>query len=191
MNDKDVKKYLSQTSWYHATTIESLENILKNGVKHDYNIHRRLDFGYGFYLTPKLNQAKSYIQRSAPYLVDDVSKTQFVIIEFELNLSKLIKQYKLKVFPHYNDTFAEFVFNCRKNRHKKIHHYDMILGVMSDNNPNQLMDDYNEKIKSKKEIIELFKKWTSMEQLSLHNQDICDILVAKDIIYIDDIQKRR
>lgn len=187
MKEKDVQKYFNQPYWYHATTLESLESILENGVKADYNVGRPLDFGYGFYLTPKLNQAISYIKRTGPYLVNDVTKTQFVVIVFELDLSKLINHYTLKLLPHYDREFSEFVFECRMNPDKQIHPYDMILGVMSDNNPTQLIKDYRKKLISKSDVLTLLQKWTSMEQLSLHNQEICDILLTEDIICLDDI----
>ena len=182
MKEKTIQKYLNQSFWFHATTESSLQNILENGVIASYNQGLPCDFGYGFYLTPTLKQAEHYIRQSPIYRADPNQK--YVIIKFTLNLSDFIKSYDLKILPHYDDEFAEFVFNCRLSPLRHTHSYDMVLGVMSDNFSTQLMKDYIANKKSKQETLLGLKKWSSAEQLCLLSQDICDKLHIEDIIYI-------
>ena len=56
-----VKKVLSSPKWYHATTMASYNNILREGIIYDYNRYGELDFGFGFYLTPSKKLAESYM----------------------------------------------------------------------------------------------------------------------------------
>lgn len=57
----EQKEISSYKTFYHGTTKENAENILKNGVDIDaIRIHDAGDFGWGFYVTPKLSLAKAY-----------------------------------------------------------------------------------------------------------------------------------
>lgn len=61
---KGVEKHLKQSKWYHATTLNGWRDICKYKLRVRHNIGNELDFGYGFYLTPILDQAKSLILRT-------------------------------------------------------------------------------------------------------------------------------
>lgn len=61
---------LNQDFWYHGTTIESAENIAKNGVIANYNLGTELDFGPGFYMTNTFQRASSFISR-VPIITHD------------------------------------------------------------------------------------------------------------------------
>lgn len=67
----------------------------------------------------------------------------------------------------------------------RIHNYDFIIGVMSDSNPQKLIFSYRKGEITDEEVVEGLQKFTSMEQLSLHNQEICDILKVKRVVRID------
>lgn len=86
--------------------------------------------------------------------------------------------YNTKIFAKHDEGFAEFVFNNRMNNKKgeKQHNFSIIYGVMSDSVPTESILQHKLGIKTKDEVIDDFKKPTSMKQISLHDQSICDIL---------------
>ena len=162
MKEKDYIKYINQDSWFHGTTLKSLENIRSIGIKADYNRGYELDFGYGFYLAPHFNQAGNYIKRMLPYLKDKDALP--VVIEFDLNVNSLIKQgYKYKTFLHLDREFAEFVTNCRLNPDIKTHDFDFIIGTMSDSNPVALIKAYKDGIIQLEELYDGLTKWNSFQ----------------------------
>lgn len=197
--DKKIKKYLSQKKWYHGTTLDNAKKIRKMGVIADYNKGNELDFGFGFYLTPKKDQASSFIKRILEYNKDKVGqslaeslgiKTKCnkdkeipVVIEFDFEPLDWFegKEYKCKILNSYDNEFAEFVFNNRMNNYDIQHDYDLIFGVMSDSLPIILIQRYKNGELKKDDVIEGLKKQTSAKQLSIHNQNICDIIKVNKI----------
>lgn len=187
MKEKEYQKYLNQKSWYHGTTLEGLKGIKEKGVMANYNRGNELDFGYGFYLTPTYKQAESYVKRNLPYFrVNNIGDKKGVIIQFELCLKDLMDKYNHASFLHFDKDFAEFVIKNRLYPKERKHNYDFILGVMSDSNPYILIADYRNKIITYEDLVIGLQKWNSMEQLSLHNQNLCDILKIKEITYLND-----
>lgn len=201
--NKKIKQYLSTNRWYHGTTLDNAKKIIKNGVIADYNKGNELDFGCGFYLTPKKDQASSFITKILEYNKDKVGeslaqslgiKTKYnkdkeipVVIEFDfvpLNWFEE-EEYKSKILNSYDNEFAEFVFNNRMNNEKIQHDYDLIFGVMSDSLPIILIQRYKNGELKKDDVIEGLKKQTSAKQLSIHNQNICDIIKVNEIYDID------
>lgn len=72
------------------------------------------------------------------------------------------------------------------NPKDKVHNYDFVIGVMSGSNPADLFLNYRKGNINKKHLKEALKKWNSMEQVSLHNQKICDKLRVRRIILVDE-----
>lgn len=176
-----VKNILSSTHWFHATTKSSFENILAQGVVADYNRYSELDFGYGFYLTTTEKLAESYISKLLSWA--DSTDDPPVIMEFEMNPLEwfLNAEYSTAVFPAFDDSFAEFVFNNRMNSStgKQFHDYDAIYGVMSDSVPTKLLLQFRGGEISYEAVIDGLKKSNSMKQISLHSQHLCDIIKLK------------
>lgn len=176
-----IIKAISSTMWYHATTLESYHNIKKNGIIVNYNSGSELDFGYGFYLTTTAELAESYISRL--YKWREGFDDPLVIMEYEAVPLEWFQgsQYNGKVFPAFNDEFAEFVFyNRTENADGNHQHpYDVIYGVMSDSTPTALILQYEAGEITKDEVIKGLKKDNRMKQLSLHNQRLCDMIVLK------------
>ena len=56
------------------------------------------------------------------------------------------------------------------------HEYDVIYGVMSDSVPTKLLLDFRAGETSKELVLEGLKKSTSMKQISIHNQNLCNTL---------------
>lgn len=179
-----VRNALSSTQWFHATTKSNFVNIVDKGVVFDYNRCSELDFGYGFYLTTTAKLAESYISKLLSWAGNDDNDPP-VIMEFEMNpLDWFVSgEYNVAIFPAFDDTFAEFVFNNRMNSStgKQLHDYDVIYGVMSDSVPTKLLLQYRAGEISREDVIEGLKKGNSMKQISLHNQHLCDIIKLKRV----------
>lgn len=191
------KKALSQNMWYHGTILGNWKSFCKNGILLNINkdTSDALDFGYGFYLAPTKERAENYIismmKNTVFYRDDEIP----MILGFEFTPLAWFEgdEYKSKIFNKYNDEFAIFVF---ENRTKNImgtkqHDYDIIYGVMSDSIPTIEIQNYKAGIKTKEEVIESLKKTTSMKQISLHNQKLCDIIKLKEVYTIDKITSER
>jgi len=175
------KKRLSGSKWYHATLSSYWNEICKKGILATYNkdTSNSLDFGYGFYLALTATQAENFIAQQLKFASIN-ENDQPLILEFSFCPLQFFEstQYSTRILGGYDDEFAKFVFN---NRTQNIagaqqHTYDLIFGVMSDALPLLLISEYSKGLKSKEEVLEALKKQTSMKQLSLHNQAICDTI---------------
>lgn len=168
---------------------------IQKGVRVDANLGNDLDFGHGFYLTNKLDDACRYINARLNYQIidehDDVGilapvQKIGVVIEFDIDTYDLFmgeNDYKTKIFPKYTNEFGTLVFDCRTNVGNKMHTYDFIFGVQSDGKIYDTMDRYRNGEYTRKETIEQIKNdGFSFKQLSIHNQDFCDILISSKII---------
>ncbi|WP_188652191.1 DUF3990 domain-containing protein [Pontibacillus salipaludis] len=171
-------------------------------IQVNHNIGNELDFGYGFYLTPKEQQAKDFIQdllaytggesvlQGLPFLVKDNPEDKVaVVVEFEFTPLDWFYDDHINtmVLNSYDDEFADFVFfNRTENIYGEHQHdYKAIFGVMSDSKPNIVLSRFKNGEIGKDEVIESFKKTTSNKQLSIHTQDFCDILVPSKAYIIE------
>ena len=195
-------KYLSIDKWYHGTTLDGWKSICKFGVLANYNIGNELDFGYGFYLTPKQKEAEKYILNLLKYehdmendikigvpLKENKGEKIPLVIEFSFSPIQWYSEnkYNFKFLNKYDDEFAEFVFH---NRLKNIngnhqHNHDIIFGVMSDSLPVLLIQKYKAGEISREEVIQGLIKPTSNKQLSLHSQKLCGIIKPTKVILIE------
>ena len=185
LSPKYIKR-LANRQWFHATDNEGLHNILKMRVLSDYNKGSELDFGFGFYLSPSLEDAENYINR----LYHAIPNDDAIIIEFDFHPLTYFSNeaYNTYLFPHFNDEFAEFVFKNRwharttsSNLYQQQHTYDVIYGCMSDSNPTNLLSQYELAEISYLDVIEGLKKDNRAKQLSIHNQEICNTLTITHI----------
>lgn len=180
---------LNQDLWYHGTTIESAENIAKSGVIANYNFGTELDFGPGFYLTDTFERASSFISRIPLITPNGIKQARdnWAIVVFTFNPFTLLfssnTMYSYRNFPKHNDDFANFVFYNRINNayNENPHNYDLIWGVMSDNNPSKIIFNYREHLIDRDTAITLLKKSNSMRQLYISNQNICNTLKIQEI----------
>lgn len=75
---------------------------------------------------------------------------------------------------------------------KSQHNFDIIYGVMSDSVPTKLLIDYQMGVITKEMVLDGIKKPNSMKQLSLHNQELCDIIKPSRVYCYDmDTQCRK
>jgi len=192
-----IRKTLSQNMWYHGTVFSNWDSFCQNGVLVDINkdTSDALDFGYGFYLAPTKERAEHYIMsmmENTDFYKDNDSP---MILGFEFTPLEWFEgeEYKTKILGKYDDEFAIFVFENRTENIEgsKQHDYDVIYGVMSDSVPTIAIIEYKMGAKTKEEVLESLKKATSMKQLSLHNQNLCDIIKLKEAYIIDKTTNER
>ncbi|HEM4725256.1 TPA: DUF3990 domain-containing protein, partial [Streptococcus suis] len=185
---------------------------LLEGIKVDYNLGHELDFGAGFYITSDFQQAQKYINRLVEFLNTNKAGAEFlgnmdeegIILEFELTDFPSIfttSNYKCHYFKSHNISddvidFAEFVFQNRLRSKERIHDFDFIYGVQTDDNPTGLLQKYKAGLVSKADVLNEFRKPFSFKQLSIHNQEFCDIMkvtkiyLSKDGKELDQWQKQ-
>jgi hypothetical protein len=198
-----VEKYLKINKWYHATTLSGWKEICKYKIQVSYNIGNELDFGYGFYLTPKVDQAEKFIKRMIEVpeenLLSEIDLlyptesnpddkiaviVEFNIVPYDWYIDESLEH---KILSKYDDEFAEFVFFNRTENADGLnqHNFDFMFGVMSDSNPNKEIKRFRNGIIGKDDVIESFKMSTSSKQLSIHNQKLCDIIKPCRAFIID------
>jgi hypothetical protein len=186
-----IRKHINKSMWYHGTIYRNWSSFCKNGILADYNkdTSDALDFGYGFYLAPTNERAEHYILSMMQNTEFFKDTDEAMILGFEFNPLNWFEgdEYNTKIFDKYDDEFALFVFENRTENiaGSKQHNYDIIFGVMSDSVPTREILKYRMGEISKEDVINSLKISTSMKQLSLHNQDICDIIKLKEAYVID------
>ena len=190
-----IKRILSADKWYHATTKSNFENILSKGVIADHNRYSELDFGYGFYLTTSEKLAESFISRLFAWQ-EHTNNDPLVIMEYKKTpLEWFIgDDYNTAIFPEFDDAFATFVFENRLNSTtgEQFHNFDAIYGVMSDSVPTKLLLQYRAGEITREEVIQGLKKGNSMKQISLHSQDLCDIIeLERAYLYNPNTKERK
>lgn len=172
------KKIFDTTElWYHGTTSNYIES-LQAGVKVDY-LKRNCDFGVGFYLTSRLEQAKRWAQRKVKDRITFDENIKPVVVSYALN-KEIIND--SQVFEIDND-FFHFIYQNRCGKEK--HNYSLIFGPVLDgqlSRLDQIMEDF-EHGKSDLATIsqKLLGKFKDDDQLCICNQEIADKIVLKEI----------
>ena len=119
-----------------------------------------------------------------PLIFDPDGKVP-VVIEFDFKPIDFYNkdEYNFKILNNYNLEFAKFIFHNRVyNINGEAHHsHDFIFGVMSDSLPIILIQQYKSGVKSKEDVLIELQKSTSIKQISIHRQDICDILNIQNV----------
>ncbi|AQQ55395.1 hypothetical protein B0X71_19700 (plasmid) [Planococcus lenghuensis] len=101
-----------------------------------------------------------------------------VVMEFEFAPFPYWQKGEVKVLDKNDVEFATFVTDNRiRAREGLLHDYPLIYGIMSDNNPAELVSKFRDGELVKKEVIQgILEKTIRTRQLSIHTQDICDTL---------------
>ncbi|AUD12360.1 MULTISPECIES: DUF3990 domain-containing protein [unclassified Planococcus (in: firmicutes)] len=189
-----TKKILQRTQWYHGTTKDGFKKIMSQGVKFDVGLGSELDFGPGFYLAPEHQMAENFITNQINVLKKEgteefLSSDQLepVIIEFGFTPYHYWENGELKVLDKFDREFASFVTENRiRALEGLVHDYPLVYGVMSDTIPTLLVSQFRDGELSKEEVItEIQKTRNSKRQVSIHRQEICDILTMTNAYEVD------
>ncbi len=108
---------------YHGSNVE-IEKIDLSKAKPG------KDFGQGFYLNPNFEQARAMAiktRRTLGFGTEIVNGFEFD--ESVLDDGRLM----VKIFPDYNEEWADFIVKNRKNKTSgHIHNYDIVIGPIAD-----------------------------------------------------------
>lgn len=118
---------------YHGSNRPISEIDLEKGKKHK-------DFGRGFYTTHIREQAVFWSKRVAMRYGGSPNVT-----EYEFNLEAAIADgLNVKIFDKPTKEWAEFVMaNRRMNGQEFVHHYDIVIGPVADDNIARLFGLYD------------------------------------------------
>lgn len=167
---------------------------MEQGVKFDVSVGSELDFGPGFYLAPDKKMAEEFMFNQIKFkreqgLEGILPPEAFipVVIEFEFSPYSYWENGEVKVLDVNNEEFATFITDNRIRAHEGLtHKYPLIYGIMSDKNPAILVSKFNSGELSKEEVISMvMEKTISTRQISIHKQDICDILKPSKAYLVD------
>ncbi|MBJ6745925.1 DUF3990 domain-containing protein [Streptococcus sp. 121] len=180
------KLYNSTVVWYHGTTSIQVTS-LKNGIN-VYHSKRNCDFGIGFYVTSKYNQAVKWARRKTKDELPFNSNVKPVVLSYQFQTSADIET---KIFEIDKEYF-QFVYQNRLELDAKTgmnnHKFSSVFGPVLDGQVTRLkvtLIDYFKGINSlEKTAGILLGKYQDDTQLCICDQKIADrlILVKEEFI---------
>lgn len=132
---------------YHGSNIEIVEiDLLKS--------RPNKDFGRGFYLSAKRDQAFRMAQFKTKIEGGNPSVTEYEFDDFLLTSGEL----KVKTFDAYTEEWAQFIFLNRNNREAtQQHDYDIVYGPIANDYVGVQMTKYEEGDITLAELLENLK----------------------------------
>ena len=134
----------------------------------------KTDFGKGFYTTTSPEQAEKWakIKKNREGKKEDV---RAVVSVYEIDDSILSSsQYKTM---HFDGATAEWLDFVVANRRGVSHDFDMIMGPVANDNLYATISLYENGTLNANAAIEQLKTHTLFDQLSFHNQSVCQLLI--------------
>lgn len=121
----------SVSCWYHGTTSDNLESLRK-GIKVDFK-PRNCDFGIGFYMTSRKEQAEKWAHRRAKDLLPFNSEVKPVVLTYLFSTEVDIK--RVKIFE-VDSEFFDFIYDNRIlldiTQKRNNHDFSMVFGPVID-----------------------------------------------------------
>ena len=131
------------------------------------------DFGKGFYTTTSPEQAEKWarIKKNREGTEESI---RAVVSVFEIDDSILNdSQYKTRHFDGATKEWLDFVV---ANRRGASHDFDMIMGPVANDRLYATISLYENGTLNANAAIEQLKTYTLFDQLSFHNQSVCQLL---------------
>lgn len=136
-----------------------------------------LDFGKGFYVTRRLQQAKEWAQRTARQRMDSP-----VVNVYTLDLENVIKDFRFLRFERYDAEWMHFIVSCR-NGYDPSTDYDCIEGGVANDRVIDTIEGFMNGTIDEEHAIEELSKHSPNNQICILNQEIIDrYLKFKSII---------
>ena len=151
---------------YHG----SVEEVQKPNISFSKNY---LDFGRGFYLTTHKKQAEKWAKRKAAR-----KKTSAIVSVFEVK--ERFENFNTLEFKQENESWIDFVFECRKgsDEYKK---YDIIIGGVADDDVFRTLNLYFEGVWTKEKALEEVRYYDVNNQICFVNQEVIEkVLIFKN-----------
>ena len=136
-----------------------------------------LDFGQGFYLTTFKKQAEKWALRKA----DRIEASIATVNVYELKDS--LEDYNVKKFDSDNESWLDFVCQCRKGEdiYKQ---YDLIIGPVADDDVFKTINMYFRKLWDKTKTLEELRYYKLSNQICITNQKAVEKLLSFKSSYI-------
>lgn len=127
-----------------------------------------LDFGHGFYITRRLQQAQEWAERAARQHLSSP-----VVNEYELDVNEIIAHCRFLRFEHYDTQWLRFIVACR-NGYDSAQDYDCVEGGVANDRVVDTVEGYmNGTIDEEHALAELSKHQPN-NQICLLNQQVID-----------------
>ena len=136
-----------------------------------------LDFGQGFYLTTFQKQEEKWALRKADRIETGIATVN--IYELKDNL----KDYKVKKFDSDNESWLDFVCQCRKGE-DVYKQYDLIIGPVADDDVFKTINMYFRKLWDKTKTLEELRYYKLSNQICITNQKAVEKLLSFKSSYI-------
>ncbi|MCQ2193131.1 MAG: DUF3990 domain-containing protein [Paludibacteraceae bacterium] len=126
-----------------------------------------LDFGKGFYVTRRLQQAKEWAERTARQRIESP-----VVNIYSLDIDKL-EIYRYKKFEHYDREWLNFIVSCRKGYDAAID-YDCVEGGVANDRVIDTVEGFINGTIDEEHAIRELSKHSPNNQICILNQEIID-----------------
>lgn len=127
-----------------------------------------LDFGHGFYITRRLQQAQEWAERTARQRLASP-----VVNEYELDVEAIAANFRFLRFEHYDAQWLHFIVACR-NGYDAAQDYDCVEGGVANDRVVDTVEGYmNGTIDEEHALAELSKHQPN-NQLCLLNQRLIE-----------------
>ena len=136
-----------------------------------------LDFGQGFYLTTFQKQAEKWALRKTDRIETGIATVNIYELKDDL------EEYKVKKFDSDNESWLDFVCQCRKGEdiYKQ---YDLIIGPVADDDVFKTINMYLRKLWDKTKTLEELRYYKLSNQICITNQKAVEKLLSFKSSYI-------
>lgn len=162
---------------YHGTTSRNYKK-LDNNVQ----IPECLpftDFGKGFYLTTRYDQASKHATGRSGEGEDPI------VFHYEVDVEMLKNVYGVKMFETMDMEWSKFILHNRSEKHHRKHKFSSVYGGLADGKMRRLMTTINALPSIDDDVYEFFhqeiRKYGHEDQLSVHNQTIFTEHIIKQV----------
>lgn len=177
--EKLPKKY-----WFHGTTTEYYESLSSNI---DISICKtHTDFGRGFYLTTNFTQASRHAENRGV-----ISGDRPIVFIYELDVARLKKEYTGKTWTVMDEKWSDFIYLNRSKLETFNHGFDYVYGGVADGIIHTLIKNRDQGKLNSKEFYNQICKYPNYDQLSIHNQNIIDYNILKNIKVVNAYAKSK
>lgn len=147
-------------------------------------LNYRTDFGKGFYTTTDIEQARRWTK---------IKKGRMEEENKEINLKRYINIYEYKEnrdlnilnFEAATEEWLKFVFKNRQSD-ELVHHYDIVIGPVADDNLYQVLVSYENGIYDMEETIKRLKTYLLSNQISFHTLKSLECIKYIETIEVGD-----
>lgn len=153
-----------KTEWYHGTNSRHYLDLRRGVDLNKCKIYT--DFGRGFYLTSDFRQASKHATNRC-FREND----QPIVFVYKVNISEL-RSYNGKVWITMDEAWAQFIYQNRSATTTFNHSFDFVYGGVADGQLDDLIEWMDDGIIDLSLFYEKIAKYSTYDQLSLHNQNI-------------------